>query len=352
MAEEGHEQVVFFSARRAGLKAIVAFHDTTLGPALGGTRMFPYETEESAVNDALRLAKGMTYKSGAAGMNFGGGKGIIWGDPAKDKTEVLFRAYGRFIEGLGGRLLTGTDVGTFPEDFVHCAAETKYMTGLPKEYGGTGDTSVLTAYGVFLGIQTCAQEVFGTRELAGRTVAVQGVGKVGSKLCGHLKEAGASLIISDLREDVAKELAGNIGAVYVPPAEILFQEADILSPNALGGALNSNTIPLIKCKIVAGAANNQLGEPEDARRLFERGILYAPDYIINAGGVIQVGDEVGGYLEARCKKKVEGIPGLLETVFRISKEQNIDTEKAAKQMVDDRIRRLQELKGIMVPDKE
>lgn len=160
------------------------------------------------------------------------------------------------------------------------------------------------------------------------------------------------MIISDLREDVAKELAGNIGAVYVPPAEILFQEADILSPNALGGALNSNTIPLIKCKIVAGAANNQLGEPEDARRLFERGILYAPDYIINAGGVIQVGDEVGGYLEARCKKKVEGIPGLLETVFRISKEQNIDTEKAAKQMVDDRIRRLQELKGIMVPDKE
>ncbi len=351
MAEDGHEQVVFFRDKAGKLKAIVAFHDTTLGPALGGTRVYPYDTEDQAIEDALRLAKGMTYKSGAAGINFGGGKGLIWGDPSRDKDEMLFRAYGRFIQGLGGRFVTGTDVGTFPEDFTYCLAETQHVVGLPKAFGGTGDTSVLTAYGVFLGIKACVEEVFGTGDLEGRTVAVQGVGKVGSKLCHHLKDAGASLVVSDIREKAARALAAEVGARVAPPSEILFTEADVLSPNALGSVLNENTIPHLKCRIVAGAANNQTAGPNDALRAFERGILYAPDYIINAGGVIQVADELEGFIEARCRLKVERIPELLKTVFKISREERIDTESAARRMVDERLRRALELKSVMAPGR-
>jgi len=351
MSSGGHEQLMFLRDKTKSLKALIAIHDTTLGPALGGTRMFPYKSEEEAVLDALRLARGMTFKSCACGNHFGGGKGVIWGDPDKDKSEILFRAYGRFIEGLGGRFITGTDVGTFSDDFVHCLPETSYVVGLPTEYGGSGDTSVLTAYGVFLGMLACVEEIFNETDLAGITVAVQGLGKVGSKLCRRLKEAGATLIVSDIRNDVAEKVSSELGARVVSPSEILKVPADVFSPNAMGSILNEKTIPHLKCKIVAGAANNQLETAMDARRLFERGILYAPDYIINAGGVIQVADELEGYNPQRAKKKVENIPKLLKKVFEISKKEGIDTEKAANQMVEQRLRQILSLKGTFVSER-
>lgn len=346
MIEGGHEQVFFCRDKLGKLKAIIAIHDTTLGPVLGGTRMYPYPSEDEALKDALRLAQGMTMKSAACGNNYGGGKGVIWGDPDKDKDEILFRAYGRFIEGLGGRFITGTDVGTVSSDFVYCLPETKYVVGLPVEYGGSGDTSILTAYGVFLGIKACLEEVFGSPELKGRTVAIQGVGKVGRKLAGHLHKEGARLIVADVRSNVAAEVAEEFGAELADPSEILFVDADVLSPNALGGVLNKDTIPRIKAKIVAGGANNQLETPEDAVRLKERGILYAPDYIINAGGVISVADELEGYNPERARHKTEAIPGLLKTVFRIAREEGIDTYEAANRMVARRLEAVRVLKSI------
>ncbi len=348
MSEEGHEQVMFFRGRAGGLKGIVALHDTTLGPALGGTRMFPYGSEDEAIIDSLRLSKGMTQKSGACGNHFGGGKGVIWGDPEKDKGEMLFRAYGRYIQGLNGRFITGTDVGTVSSDFVHCLSETNHVVGLPTEYGGSGDTSILTAYGVFLGILACLEEVFGHRHLAGLTVAIQGAGKVGSKLCRLLRAEGANLVVSDIRSEAAETVAKELGGTTVSPEDVLSEEADILSPNAMGGILNEATIARIRAKIVAGAANNQLLTPQDSIRLFDRGILYAPDYVINAGGAIQAADEVGGYDAARCKAKVERIPGLLKTIFEISKKEDIDTTTAADRMVQFRLARALELKSISV----
>ncbi|HHY76411.1 MAG TPA: Glu/Leu/Phe/Val dehydrogenase [Firmicutes bacterium] len=348
MAAEGHEQVMFFRDKAGGkLKAIVAFHDSTLGPPLGGTRMYPYASEEEAVTDALRLAKGMTLKSAASGLNHGGVKGIIWGDPEKDKDEILLRAYGRFIEGLKGRFITGTDVGTYSMDFVDVSAETKYVVGLPVEYGGSGDTSILTAYGVFLGVKACVEEVTGKDSLAGIKVAVQGVGKVGSKLCRHLKEAGASVILTDVRREMARSFAEEIGASYVEPDEILTVEADVFSPNALGAVLNEKTIPLLKCRIVCGGANNQLATPEDADRLYRRGILYAPDYVVNAGGVIQVADELMGFNRDRAKLQVERIPSRLKTIFAISKREGVNTELAATRMVEERIKGVLKIRATM-----
>ena len=349
MAREGHEQVMFFRDKTGLLKSIIAFHDTTLGPAMGGTRMYPYATEDEAVIDALRLSKGMTLKSGAAGLHYGGGKGIIWGNPGTDKNELLFRAYGRFIQGLRGRFRTGTDVGTFSSDFVKLLPETGYVVGLPVEYGGSGDTSILTAYGVFLGIQACVTQVYGKKDCQGLVVAVQGVGKVGSKLCRHLKDAGASLIVSDVRRDSAEKVAAELGARIVEPDAILSSPCDVLSPNALGGVLNHKTIPSLKCKIVCGGANNQMETSEDAPLLWERGILYGPDYVVNAGGVIQVADELDGYNYDRCKAKVEMIPSLLAQIFTTSREQGIDTDKAATLLVEERIARVLTLKATLAP---
>ena len=347
MAEEGHEQVMFFRGKEGKLRSIIAFHDTTLGPALGGTRMYPYATEDEAVLDALRLSKGMTLKSGAAGLHYGGGKGIIWGNPATDKDELLFRAYGRFIQGLRGRFTTGTDVGTFSPDFVNCLPETGYVVGLPVEYGGSGDTSVLTAYGVFLAIQACVAQVYGKKDCQGLVVAVQGVGKVGSKLCVHLKEAGASLIVTDVRRDVAQKVAAEFGARFVEPDAILQEQCDVLSPNAMGGVLTEKGIPLLRCKIVCGGANNQVATAEAGQRLSERGILYAPDYVANAGGVIQAADELDGYNFGRCKAKVEMIPSLLARIFKMSSELGVNTDQAASLLVEERIQRVLALKSTM-----
>lgn len=351
MAEEGHEQVMFFKDKAGRLKSIVAFHDTTLGPALGGTRMYPYALEEEAVDDALRLSKGMTFKSAVAGLHYGGGKGIIWGDPAKDKDELLLRAYGRFIQGLRGRFITGTDVGTYSADFVDLLSETRHVVGLPAEHGGSGDTSILTAYGVFLGIQACVEEAFGTKELCGVAVAVQGAGKVGSKVCRHLREAGASLIVADVRKDSVEKVARETGARVVDPDRILGVQCDVLSPNALGHVLNGETIPNLKCKVIAGGANNQLASKEDGDRVWKRGIVYGPDYVVNAGGVIQVADELQGYNYERSKSRVERIPALLKTVFAISKAEGINTDEAATRLVEDRIGRVLRLKATLAPSR-
>lgn len=350
MEKEGHEQLILLQEKSSGLKAIIAIHDTTLGPALGGCRMWNYESEDEAILDALRLSKGMTYKSGAAGVDFGGGKTVIWGDPMKDKSEALFRALGRFVESLGGRYSTGTDVGTTYDDFVLAAKETRYVGALPEEYGGSGDSSIITAFGTWKGLKACAKVVFGTDSLKGLTVAVQGVGKVGSKLVGHLIDEGAKVIISDVNENNVKMVKEKYPEVeVVSPDEILFVECDILSPNALGAIINDETIDKLKCKIIGGAANNQLAEPRHGDILHEKGIFYAPDYVINAGGLIQVADELqpGGYNKDRAFKHASQIYNMILKIAEISKERNIPTYKAADLMVEERIKSVGRVKRIL-----
>ncbi|MDI3269758.1 MAG: Glu/Leu/Phe/Val dehydrogenase [Bacillota bacterium] len=339
MAKGGHEQVMFLREPATGLKAVVAFHNTILGPGLGGTRMYPYAREEEALEDVLRLSKGMTYKAAAVDLDFGGAKCVIWGDPQKDKTPEMMRALGRFVEGLKGRFYTGTDVGTTPEDFAVAARESQYIVGLPKAYGGGGDSSVPTALGVFYGIQAVAQALWRTPDLKGRRVAIQGVGKVGAKLARHLHEAGAELLLSDVNEARAQKLAQELGAQYVSPDEILYQPCDILSPCALGGILHEESIPRLQCQAVAGSANNQLKEAEDGRRLQRRGILYAPDYIINAGGLIQVADELDprGFHEERVLAKTKAIKESLLQIFALSKEKGISTAEAADRLVEEKL---------------
>ncbi len=344
-----HEEVVFCWDRSSGLRAIIAIHDTSLGPALGGCRMWPYDTEEEALEDALRLSEGMTYKSAAAGCNYGGGKAVIWGDPETDKSEHLFRALGRFVESLRGRFITGTDVGTTPEDFVIAAQETSYLVALPEEYGGSGDTSIITAFGVWRGMKACAKETWGEDSLEGRTVAVQGLGKVGAKLVRHLVEEGARVIGSDVNEENVRRVAEQYGIEVVSPEEIYDVEADVFSPNALGGVINPSTLGRLKCKIIAGAANNQLSDDSLADELRARGILYAPDYVINAGGLIQAADELDGYVKERAFKKAAGIYQRLARVFQLAEENDVSTVVAANLMAKERIEKARELKRTYLP---
>ncbi len=338
MKEMGHEQVMFLQEKKNGLKAILAIHNTVLGPSLGGCRMWPYEREEDAIIDALRLAKGMTYKSGIAGEDFGGAKTVLWGDPEKDKSEGLFRALGKFINGLNGRYSTGTDVGTTFDDFVFLRKETPYVGALPREFGGSGDSSVATAYGVFYGIRACCKEKYGSDSIQNRIIAVQGLGKVGSKLAKRLIDAGAKVYGTDIKEKNI-ERAKEIGINIIGPDEIYDINCDIFSPNALGAVINDDTIDKFNCDIIAGAANNVLADEKYARILLNKDILYAPDYVINAGGLIQVADELSyrNYSEERVMKKCEGIYSKLLEIFEISKERNITTVKAANHIVEERI---------------
>jgi len=348
MAKDGHEQLIFCHDKTSGLKAIIGIHDTSLGPALGGCRMWPYSKEEDAVVDVLRLSRGMTYKSGAAGCNYGGGKVVLWGDPQKDKSEELFRALGRFVEGLNGRFITGTDVGTVASDFVWSSYETSYVVALPEEFGGSGDSSVITAYGVWRGIKACAKEVFGDDQLKGLRVAVQGVGKVGYHLVGHLYEEGAMVTVCDINKAYVDRVVAKYPVRVVEPDAIYDVECDIFSPNALGGVINDETLPRLKCKIVAGAANNQLKEDRHGDLLHAKGILYAPDYVINAGGLIQVADELQGFNRDRAFKKAAAIYDLLLRIFAISKRDGIPTYAAADVMVGERIERLTKVSQLYV----
>ena len=338
MEKQGHEQVLFFQEQKTGLKAIIAIHDTTLGPACGGCRMWPYEKEEDALSDVLRLSKGMTYKSAIAETELGGGKTVIWGNPRQDKREGLFRAMGRFINGLGGRYSTGTDVGTTADDFVVLRKETAYVAALPKEYGGSGDSSIPTSYGVYQGLRACVKFRYGQDSMEGLTVALQGLGKVGLKLAGQLLDDGCRVIGTDIKEEYL-ERAREIGVEIVGTEQIYDVKCHIFSPNALGAVINDDTIDRLQCEIIAGAANNVLTEPHHGKRLHQMGILYAPDYVINGGGLIQVADEIlhDTYSEERVIKKCEGIYRQLLEIFRISKERDIPTYLAADHMVEERL---------------
>jgi len=341
-----YEELVFCCDTKVGLNAIIAIHDTTLGPALGGARMWPYQSEEEAVLDVLRLARAMTCKASAAGLNLGGGKAVIIGNPAKDKSIGLFRSLGKFIESLNGRYITTEDVGTTVHDMQHIRSETTHVTGLPLAWGSSGDPSPLTGFGVCQGIKACAKESFGSDSLRGRTVAIQGFGKVGSNLAGYLHNEGANLVVTDINEEAARRAKEESGATLVNSNEIYDVECDIFSPCALGGVLNRQTIPRLKCKIVAGGANNQLQEDEDGDLLQQRGILYAPDYIVNAGGIINLSVELTGYNPELARDQVAEIYKTMERVIALAKSDEISTARIADRLARDRIEEARKVRTI------
>jgi leucine dehydrogenase len=335
-----YEQLVFCQDQESGLKAIIAIHDTTLGPALGGTRMWTYDSEEAAIEDALRLARGMTYKNAAAGLNLGGGKTVIIGNPQTDKSEALFRAFGRYIQGLNGRYITAEDVGTTVADMDIIHEETDYVTGISPAFGSSGNPSPVTAYGVYCGMKAAAKAAFGTDLLEGKVIAVQGVGNVAYNLCRYLHEEKANLIVTDINIEAVKKAVSEFGAKAVEPNEIYGVDCDIFSPCALGAVINDETIPKLKAKVIAGAANNQLKDTKHGELIHEMGIMYAPDYVINAGGVINVADELYGYNRERAMKKVEQIYDNVQKVFEIAKRDSIPTYLAADRMAEERIEKL------------
>ncbi|XOQ16724.1 MAG: Glu/Leu/Phe/Val dehydrogenase [Shouchella clausii] len=351
MVERDYEQVVVCQDKTSGLKAIIAIHDTTLGPALGGTRMWKYDTEEEAIEDVLRLARGMTYKNAAAGLNLGGGKAVIIGDPRSNKNEEMFRAFGRYIQGLNGRYITAEDVGTTVEDMDMIHQETDYVTGISPAFGASGNPSPVTAYGVYVGMKAAAKEGFGSEDLAGKTIAVQGVGNVAYNLCKYLHKDGAELIVTDIHKPSVERAVADFGATAVDPTEIYSIKCDIFAPCALGGVINDDSLGKLKASVIAGAANNQLKEEKHGVRLQEMGIVYAPDYVINAGGVINVADELNGYNRDRAFKKVEGIYDNVARVFEIAKEENIPTFQAADRMAEQRIERVRYARGTFLQNE-
>ena len=347
---DGYEQIVYFSDDQSGLRAIVAIHSTALGPALGGTRFYPYANEDDALVDVLRLAKGMTYKAAAAGLDLGGGKGVIIGDPRRIKTEELLRAYGRFVETLGGRYITAEDVGTALGDMDIVRRESRWVTGCSHTYGGSGDPSPVTAYGVLQGIKACLLEVYGNAHLSGRTVALQGVGKVGHALCGYLVAEGVKVTIADADVDNLARAVSDHGVETAPPEKIHALEVDVFAPCALGAVINDDTISDLNCKIVAGAANNQLALEAHGDKLRDLGILYAPDFVINAGGLINVEDELRGYDRGRAMSRVEGIYKQLQHICAMSRERNISTARAAMEYAEDRIRKVSRIRLVRVTE--
>ena len=348
-----HEQVVFCNDPESGLRAIIAIHSTALGPALGGTRFYPYASEEAALTDVLALSAGMTYKNSLAGLDLGGGKAVIIGDPHKDKTEALLRAYGRFVEALGGRYLTACDVGTYNADLDIVARETRFAHGRSEAYGGCGDSSVLTAYGVYQGMRAAAQHCWGSPSLAGRTVAVAGVGKVGSWLVGHLMDEGADVVVTDVAPAAVERLQVRYPAVraVADTAALIATPHDVYAPCALGGALDRDTVAALPARIVCGGANNQLATPEVAEQLRGRGILYAPDYLVNAGGVIQVEDERHGFSFARAQAKASGIFDVALQVFEAADAERVSPAVAADRLAEERMRSVGRLATIRLPQR-
>jgi valine dehydrogenase (NAD+) len=336
----GHEQVVLCQDRASGLKAVIALHSTALGPALGGTRFYPYATEEEAVADALNLSRGMSYKNAMAGLDHGGGKAVIIGDPETIKTEELLLAYGRFVDSLGGRYVTACDVGTYVADMDVVARETRWATGRSPENGGAGDSSVLTAYGVFQGMRASAQHLWGDPTLRGRKVGIAGVGKVGHHLVEHLLQDGAEVVITDVREESVRRILDKhpqVTAVADTDALIRTEGLDVYAPCALGGALNDDSVTVLTAKVVCGAANNQLAHPGVEKDIADHGILYAPDYVVNAGGVIQVADELHGFDFDRCKAKAAKIFDTTLAIFARAKEDGIPPAAAADRIAEQRM---------------
>ena len=337
LPQKGYERVVKAEDPVSGLKALIAVHDTTLGPALGGLRMWPYRSWDEAIFDVLRLSRGMTYKSAVADTGLGGGKSVILGNPKTDKSEALFRAMGRFIDYLDGTYITAEDVGTAVDDMVNVRKETKWVTGLPCSLGSSGDPSPYTSLGVFRGQKACLEEAFGSGDFRGKVVAIQGMGHVGTFLADLLHEAGAKMIVTDISPEKCKDVIAKYGAAFVPPDSIYDVPCDVFAPCALGAVINDETLKRLKTKIVAGGANNVLLREDHGDRLREAGILYAPDYVINAGGIINVSLEVepGGYDEARSRKKVENIYNALKSIFHISRERGISTNRASNHLAED-----------------
>jgi leucine dehydrogenase len=347
MAEGDHEQLVFWSEPELGYRGIIAIHDTTMGPALGGTRFWNYESEQEAIVDALRLARGMTYKAAIAGLKLGGGKSVIWGDNRTKDREMLFRAHGRAVESLGGRYITAEDVGTSPEDMEFVAMETKHVSGLA---GRSGDPSPVTAYGVYRGIKACAAVEYGDDSLKGRHVAVQGLGHVGYNLCEDLAQEGAKLTVTDIDRERVQRVVDAFGAEAVEADEIYDVEADVFAPCALGAVIDDDTIDRLRVDIVAGAANNQLAESSvHGPGLHERGILYAPDYVINAGGLINVYGELRDWSLDRSKRKAGEIYNTLLRIFDLAKCERIPTETAANRVAEERLRQARQLQRSYLP---
>lgn len=337
-----HEQVVFCNDESTGLKAIIAIHSTRLGPALGGCRMLPYASEEEALEDVLRLSKGMTYKCAAADVDFGGGKAVIIGDPKEDKTPELFRAFGQFVESLNGRFYTGTDMGTTPEDFIHSLRETNCIVGVDEVYGGSGDSSIPTAEGVIYGLRATNRALTGSDDLGGRSYSIQGLGKVGYRVAEKLLEEGAEIYVSDINQQVIDKLlakAKMLGAgVKVLSGEEIYQAtANIFIPCAMGGIINDKTIEQLNVQAIVGSANNQLLELRHGRLLQEKGILFAPDYIVNSGGLIQVADELYTPNKDRVLQKTKAIYNSLLNIYEFSRMEGITTIEAANQFCEKRI---------------
>lgn len=335
IASMGHEQLVICNDSSAGYRGIIAIHSTTLGPALGGTRFWQYASDEEAIVDALRLARGMTYKNAVAGLNLGGGKSVIIGNNKTSDREMIFRAHGRFVESLGGRYITAEDVGTSTADMDFVHMETKSVAGLA---GRSGDPSPVTAHGVFRAIQASAKERWGSDDLSTKTISVQGVGHVGYYLMKELHEAGAKLVATDIDAERVKQVVADFGARSVAPDEIYGVQADIFAPCALGGIINDKTMPQLRVEIVAGAANNVLLEERHGVELEEKGILYAPDYVANAGGVINVYSELAGWSSARSFRKADEIYDTILKVFAIAKKDTVPTYVAADRLAEQRIK--------------
>ncbi len=338
MQELQHEQVVFCHDPKSKLNAIIAIHNTTLGPALGGTRMWNYATNDDAVIDALRLSRGMTYKAAISGLNLGGGKAVIIGDPSI-KSEALWRRYGKFVNSLNGKYITAEDVNTSAQDMEYIDMQTKHVTGIPEYMGGSGDPSPFTAYGVFVGIKACANKQWGTDSLEGKKILVQGVGHVGQYLVSHLVQAGAQVMITDINQKNLNDTASKNKVTIIAPENMLTTPMDIYAPCALGATVNDDSIAKLSCSIIAGAANNQLKEEKvHGKMLIDKGIIYAPDFLINAGGLMNVGAEAeGNYNKEKVTGDVEKIYGRIHEVFAKASAENITAQEAAMRVAQERI---------------
>lgn len=348
MQAGGYEQVVFCHDQASGLRAIVVIHNTALGPALGGIRMRPYASEGEALTDVLRLAKAMTYKSAVAGLDLGGGKAAIIGGP-EGKSEALFRAMGRFIHSLGGRYYAATDVGTTGDDLTYVRSETPYVTGIPADWGGLGDTSVLTGLTVYLGMKAGAEAAWENASLQGKRIMVQGAGKVATHLMEHLQEEGVTLFVSDVVGEAVARAAERFGATIVPPEEAYDVDCDVFSPNALGAVLSDETIPRLRCKLVCGGANNQLAEDRHGDVLHARGIVYAPDFVVNSGGVISAAAEVRGAPIAWAERIAQRVTETTRRVFASARHDGVVPSVAAERIAQERIERMSAMRRAYIP---
>ena len=352
LKDAGHEQVVFCQDRASGLRAIIAIYSTALGPALGGTRFYPYADEAAALSDVLALSKAMAYKAACAGVDLGGGKAVILGDPTTMKTEALLRAYGRMVQALGGRYYTACDVGTYVQDMDVIAKESRFVTGRSPEHGGAGDSAVLTAYGVFQAMRAAAEHRWGTPTLHGRTVGVEGVGKVGRHLVEHLLEDGATVVVSDVDQAALDRVRAAHADVQVAAVgDLPTLDVDVYAPCALGASVTDALVPALRATVVCGAANNQLAHPGVEKELADRGILYTPDYVANAGGLIQVADEIEGFRFERAKAKAGRIYDTTLQIFRTADAEGVPPAVAADRVAERRMAEVGRLRTMLLPGR-